>query len=128
MAAFGTPIHKPTNLWASGEWILDLVRPLPPNFVKTVNVTSKKIKQNGKVAVTGKKQELKESQGYTDIFGRAVMKAFVMAKEPSSNIDLDDCDCDSDIDLNDCDADAWADANPVGVLALLGRRSMRAPW
>ena len=124
MAAYGTPIHKPTSLWSSGTWILDLIRSLPQNFQQRVKVTSKKVK-NGKVAVTGNKVELKESQGYTDQFGRAVMKAFVKAKQSASEMDAASFDVDSEDELTN---DPWDDCMPAGVMKLLKARTLREPW
>ena len=123
MAAFGTPIHKPTSLWASGPWINDLIRALPAHFQQRVHVTSKKVK-NGKVAVTGNKVELKESQGYTDQFGRAVMKAFVKSKQSASEMDPASFDVDSDEELT---TDPWDDCMPAGVMKLL-KAQLRSPW
>ena len=124
MAAYGTPIHKPTSLWSSGTWILDLIRSLPQNFQQRVKVTSKKVK-NGKIAVTGNKVELKESQGYTDQFGRAVMKAFVKAKQSASEMDAASFDVDSEDELTN---DPWDDCMPAGVMKLLKARTLREPW
>ena len=123
MAAYGTPIHKPTSLWSSGTWIRDLVRAHPQGFQQRVSVTSKKVK-NGKTCATGNEVELKESQGYTDQFGRAVMRAFLDGKQRASEFAAASFDVDSDEELT---TDSWDDCMPAGVMKLLNAK-LRSPW
>lgn len=122
MAAFGTPIHKPTLLFGSGAWIRGLVRPLPAGFIKTVDVSKKELNRHGVVGVTGISDKLKESQGYTDVFGREVCKHYLKCKRKAHEYDFSDADVP---DAKLC-SDAWMDAAPLGALKILGEKRLRS--
>ena len=122
MAAFGKPIHKPTLRYGSGEWVRGLVRPLPPNFIKTVQVSKKEKGKNGKTGVTEIAKTLKESQGYTDCFGREVCKHYLKCKKNAHEWDLSSADM-PDAELT---SDTWDDAKPLGAFKLLGEKRVRS--
>ena len=92
MGPYGTEVSKPLLIWSSCKAITSLWRK-PVKVGKTLAIRN----ENG--GVTGKKDELKESQAYPPDFGKAVAKLFILIKNRASLDDLLDTDLCSGLEI-----------------------------
>lgn len=76
MGAFGAESPKGTTLWSSRPAVQKLCRVLPQKNWSQVEMTKKKILENGKCSVSGGK-DLKKSQAYTDEFGFSTLSVWL---------------------------------------------------